>query len=245
MTQTRPDRARFASPSGSARPLTDADVAQVRGVYDGAVAYADAWFGRLMQGLEARGLYDQATILVVSDHGEGLGEGGALHHRYHLDEATLHVPLLVRMPGGAHGGRRVDGLVELSDVLPTVLALAAIPGPAEARGVSLVGGLTATAPLQRTLLHAEGAQRLLSVSDGAARVTAAGLAADNPALVDLLARTPPNAATLRVEGDAAHAPALQAALAAWRRGVTVGGRNTPNAAAVEAARAHGYWGTNP
>ncbi len=244
MTQTRPGRVPFASTGGEGVPLAAEDVAHVTAVYDGAVAYADAWFGRLMAGLEERGLYDDATIVVLSDHGESLGEGGVFHHRYALTDNTLRVPLIVRLPGGAHGGRHVDGLVELVDVMPTVLTLAGATPPATSRGVSLVGALQGTAAIPRTHTHAEGAQRLLSVADDRARITAAGLSADNPTLPALLARTPLNPATLVVTGDALRGPALREALVEWRAAIAPAAPG-PSAREVHAARAHGYWQASP
>lgn len=243
MTQPRPGRKPFVA--AEATRLDDADIAHVAAVYDASVAYADAWFGRFMAGLEARGLYDLATIVVLSDHGEHLGTTGVFHHRYTLDETTLQVPLVVRLPNGAHGGRHLDGLVELTDVMPTVLELAGATPPAGIRGVSLLSALTGTASLTRTVTHAEGAQHLLSVADSTARLTASGLSHDAPSLTALLEHTPFNAATLTLTGDAARGPALRAALVDWRASVPLGARRTPTEAERRALREQGYWSATP
>lgn len=241
LSQPRPGRVPFA---GEGVPFTPEDAAHVADVYDGAVAYADAWVGRLVAGLEARGLYDDATLIVLSDHGENLGEGGFFHHRYALSEETLHVPVLVRLPGGANAGRRVSDLVELTDVMPTVLALAGASPPAGSRGASLLPALDGSGGTGRTLTHAEGALDLLSVADGDARIVSAGLPAETPGLPTLLAVAPPNPATLVVTGDAARAEALRAALAEWRASVVVAPPG-PSAKQRQIARDRGYWQATP
>jgi len=91
--------------------------------YDAEVAWTDALVGRLVAGLKARGLYDSAFLVLLSDHGEGLGDHVEREHGVFLYRESLHVPLLLKLPGGARAGKRVSEPVGLTDVLPTVLAL--------------------------------------------------------------------------------------------------------------------------
>ena len=107
--------------------------------YDGEIAGVDAAVGRLLAGLRERRLYDGALVVVASDHGESLGEHGETTHGVFLYEATIHVPLLLRLPGTREGGRRVSARVSLVDVAPTVLAAAAVAVPAAVQGRSLLG----------------------------------------------------------------------------------------------------------
>ncbi len=203
-----------------ARALAAADIAHLAALYDGAAAWMDACFGLFMAGLETRGLLDDVLIIVLSDHGEELGEHGAFEHRASLTDETLHVPLMVRLPGGAHGGRRVDGLVGLLDVAPTALALAGVPVPVGARGTSLVGALLdgeAVAP--RAAVFSEGAFRLLSARGVGARLTAEGLSAGNPIGPALLEVAPLDGVSLRLVGDPTEGEALRTALVGWRRGM--------------------------
>ncbi|MCZ6596191.1 MAG: sulfatase, partial [Planctomycetota bacterium] len=81
--------------------------------YDGGVWYADRALGRLFDELRSRGVLDDTLVIVTSDHGEALTEREAcwFTHDPFLHEETLHVPLIVRFPGGEHAGRRVDRLV--------------------------------------------------------------------------------------------------------------------------------------
>jgi len=97
--------------------------------YDGDVAYGDREFGRFVSELKARGLYDQALIVFVADHGEEfLDHGQWLHGRSLFDE-LIHIPLIVKFPGQKDAGRRVAQQVQGVDVLPTFLAALGLPVP--------------------------------------------------------------------------------------------------------------------
>jgi choline-sulfatase len=107
-------------------------------LYDGEIAYADSAVAHLMAALKKAGAYDNALIIVVGDHGEGLGEHGEETHGLFLYDSTLHVPLLVKLPGGAARGLVIDPQVRTTDILPTALALTNIPAPPELNGESLL-----------------------------------------------------------------------------------------------------------
>lgn len=103
--------------------------------YIGEIRFADAQIGRLMDALERRQLLDRTIIIVVGDHGESLGEHGEADHGIFLYENVLRVPFILRAPNVAPG--RVGGIVRLTDVMPTVLDLLALPAVAS-DGISLV-----------------------------------------------------------------------------------------------------------
>jgi tetratricopeptide (TPR) repeat protein len=92
-------------------------------LYDAEVAYADEVAGRLLDHLRAKGLYDDATIVLFSDHGEGLGDHGEEEHGIFLYRETIQVPLVVKLPGARAAGRRVTAPVQHIDLVPTILAL--------------------------------------------------------------------------------------------------------------------------
>src|SRR5262249_50221210 len=94
--------------------------------YDGDVAYADELVGRFLERLKAKGLYDRAIIAVTSDHGEGLKDHGEDEHGIFLYREAVHVPLILRLPGGAAAGRRVRGPVAQVDIMATLLDLAGL-----------------------------------------------------------------------------------------------------------------------
>ncbi|MFH1470068.1 MAG: sulfatase, partial [Pseudomonadota bacterium] len=107
-------------------------------LYDGEVAWADARLGELLAGLEQGGHRDDTLVIVTADHGEFLGEHGLLDHKQHLFETVLRVPLVLWYPRSLPGGQRVAGLVQLTDVMPTILALAGVETPAAMQGRSLL-----------------------------------------------------------------------------------------------------------
>lgn len=119
-------------------PIDDASVERIRKLYDAEVASNDHSFGGLLAGLEARGLGDDTVVVFVADHGEEFAEHGALGHGWDLHDETLHVPLIVRFPGGEHAGL-VSAPVQQIDIVPTLLDYLGVPrGDLPLRGRSLM-----------------------------------------------------------------------------------------------------------
>ncbi len=104
--------------------------------YDGEIAFADAQVGRVFAFLKEQGAFTSAVVALAGDHGEGLGEHGEKTHGYFIYHSTLHVPLLVKLPGAAPRVVRDD--VSLIDVMPTLLQALGIPVPASVQGRSLL-----------------------------------------------------------------------------------------------------------
>ena len=124
------------------------DLAYVTALYDAEILFTDDVVGRLLDALERHGVLDETLVVVTSDHGEGLMDHDEMQHGFHLYEELLHVPLLLRLPGGAHAGARVSAPVRSIDVMPTVLDVLGLPLPIAAQGTSLLpllegGGLVA------------------------------------------------------------------------------------------------------
>jgi arylsulfatase A-like enzyme/Flp pilus assembly protein TadD len=109
--------------------------------YDGEIATADAVVGQLLAELKRLGAYDRSVVVLLSDHGEGLGDHGEDEHGVLLYEEAIHVPLLLKLPGGRLAGRSAGAPAALTDVAPTLLALLGLPVPAAMHGASLVGQL--------------------------------------------------------------------------------------------------------
>ena len=105
--------------------------------YDGEIAYADEIVGRFVESLKRRKLYDDATIVLLSDHGEGLGDHGEREHGVFIYDETIRVPLIVKLPSARGAGRRERQPVQHVDLAPTLLDLAGAPRPPELRGRSL------------------------------------------------------------------------------------------------------------
>jgi arylsulfatase A-like enzyme len=114
---------------------------RVNAAYLGQILEVDHWLGRLLEALEAGGHADDTLVLFYSDHGDWAGDYGLVEKwPSALDDCTVRVPLVVRMPGGARG-HVVRECVELIDLLPTVLELAQIQARHSHFGRSLVGQL--------------------------------------------------------------------------------------------------------
>jgi hypothetical protein len=105
--------------------------------YDADVATSDAIAGKLIAHLKQRGIYDNALIILTSDHGEGLMEHGEAEHGVFLYREDLHVPLILKLPRAARRGS-VDLMAQLIDIAPTVLDAAGIEPLATMHGVSLL-----------------------------------------------------------------------------------------------------------
>lgn len=125
------------------------------GPYDGEVEYADEIIGQLLDHLRAKELYDRATIVLLSDHGEGLGDHGEDEHGIFLYRDTIQVPLVVKMPGSRRGGTRVAAPVQHIDVSPTILDLAGLTIPSGARGRSLRPVLEGTGRVATANIYSE------------------------------------------------------------------------------------------
>lgn len=125
------------------------------GPYDGEVAAADEALGRFIQYLKAHQLYDRSTIILVSDHGEGLGDHGEQAHGMFLVEESLHVPLIIKQAGGVGAGQRLKDVVQHIDVVPTILDLARAPIPGSLRGQSLKPLLDGTGSLSARTVYSE------------------------------------------------------------------------------------------
>jgi arylsulfatase A-like enzyme/tetratricopeptide (TPR) repeat protein len=106
--------------------------------YDGEIATADAIVGELLAELKRLGVYDRAVVILLSDHGEGLGDHGEDEHGVLLYNEAIHVPLLLKLPGAKLAGGSTDSPVALTDVAPTVLGLLGLPPGAGQRGNSLL-----------------------------------------------------------------------------------------------------------
>ncbi|MEM9290323.1 MAG: sulfatase-like hydrolase/transferase [Acidobacteriota bacterium] len=98
----------------------------LRYLYDAGVGETDRAMGQLFAQLQELGLYDSMMILVTSDHGEMLGEGGELLHGQSL-EPVIKVPMIIKWPTGQHQGESMDGLSSHIDIAPTVLEAYGLP----------------------------------------------------------------------------------------------------------------------
>lgn len=140
-----------------------------RGLYDQEVRYADAWLGKLLDGLRVRGLLDHAVVAVVSDHGEGLWDHVAWlepakqigappqvlfyqQHGAHLYQEAIRTPFVL-WGAGVPQGVRVDAAIENVDLFPTLLELADVALPAGLHGQSVLPRVRRESPAPRELVY--------------------------------------------------------------------------------------------
>ena len=141
--------------------------------YNAGIAYVDDTVGKLLDYLRSHGLYNNALIAVAADHGESLGDHGELTHSIFLYDATIHVPLLFKLPGNRLAGQRVSAVSSLVDLAPTVLEGLGQTPPTTMQGHSLLPQIGNPNPEDRPSLatgdHSErsyGWSALLSLRAG-------------------------------------------------------------------------------
>ena len=139
--------------------------------YYASITFIDDQIGRIVAALKRKGLYDNALILFVSDHGDMLGD----HHHWRKTypyEGSARIPCVVKWPAGTPAkvkrGVTLDSLVELRDILPTMLDAAGAAIPAELDGRSLLDVICSRGGSWRTQLDLEHATCYRAENDWAA-----------------------------------------------------------------------------
>jgi choline-sulfatase len=225
-------------------------------LYDGEVAYTDAAIGRLFEHLQRSGLFSRAAIFIVADHGESLGEHGERTHGTFLYDATIRVPLLVKLSGMADS-RVVTVPVETADLAPTIASLAGAvfgevdgqnllpllhPNAAAALGTPGLAGKAARAGDPDRPAYAESSYQhvLLGWSPLRAVRTARWkfIEAPRPELYDL--ESDPGELRNRVDDRAALAVGLRRALPSTRDDASPGSAATAGGESAERLRSLGY-----
>src|SRR5262252_3955215 len=123
--------------------------------YDGEIAYADEIVGRLVRYLKSHQLYDRSTVILLSDHGEGLGDHGEQEHGLFVYDEAIHVPLIIKSEQNVGAGRRVADLVQHIDLVPTILDFVKAPGTGALRGRSLKPLLDGSGRLEERPVYSE------------------------------------------------------------------------------------------
>jgi arylsulfatase A-like enzyme/Tfp pilus assembly protein PilF len=214
-------------------------------LYDGEVAYADTLVAHLISTLKTSGRYDNATIILLSDHGEGLGDHGEDEHGMFLYRETIQVPLIVKLPAGASGGRRVAEPVQHIDLVPTLMDLVGHPTQGTFRGRSLRPALMGDGALPTTGIYAEtlsprlhfGWSELYALTDDRYRF----IRAPRDELYDL--STDPGELTSVIDTRAPVRAAMRQTLDAMIAGATIAAPSTVSDADRQRLAALGYVGT--
>jgi arylsulfatase A-like enzyme len=135
---------------------TPTDLHHLEALYSGEVSYADAQIGKLFDTIDRLGLWDNSIIGLTADHGESLTE-----HNYYFDhgmtlyDESLRVPLIICFPDSTIHPHRVQQIVELTDLVPTILEFLAIEPPhSDGRSALALARGTAPPPPARVAVSA-------------------------------------------------------------------------------------------
>ena len=146
--------------------LTDTQVEYAKALYDGGIRHVDAWFSEFMDFLEEHGIYDEAIIVIISDHGDEFEEHDAVLHDRIYSPVT-RIPFLIRFPGGRYSNEFSE-TVQSVDLMPTLLdAVAQVP-PSGVQGQSLlplIRGTGASRRIAATESPFHGRQIALATAD--------------------------------------------------------------------------------
>ncbi|MHC5094576.1 MAG: sulfatase-like hydrolase/transferase, partial [Planctomycetota bacterium] len=108
--------------------------------YAEELAYTDHCIGQVINKLKSLDLYDSTLLIITGDHGEAFGEREEMGHGYYIYQESIHVPLIVKLPG-QQTAKTVSGAVGLIDITPTVCSLLGIEAPQYIQGRDLSGAL--------------------------------------------------------------------------------------------------------
>ncbi|MCA9562070.1 MAG: sulfatase, partial [Myxococcales bacterium] len=114
------------------------DMIRIEAIYDDTVTFTDRHFGMLMEHLESMGILDDTLVIVTADHGDEFWEHGSVGHGHNVYDELVHVPLLMRYPGGLPAGVTVEVGVDSVDVISTIADLLGLEPDEGAQGRSLV-----------------------------------------------------------------------------------------------------------
>lgn len=103
---------------------SDREWQRIRSLYMGEITFLDLWIGHVLDTLDELGIADRTAVAFTSDHGTLMGEQGLLRKRHEvLIQGETRLPLIVRAPGQAPAGTRVNAFVQAHDFMPTWLHL--------------------------------------------------------------------------------------------------------------------------
>ena len=106
---------------------TDPAVQQMNNLYDAEIRYTDSQIARVLDRLRELGLYEESTVVILSDHGEALGQHDWEHHGRIYNE-QLYVPWILKLPAGRGvPAQRINRLTSLVDVIPTLIDALGLP----------------------------------------------------------------------------------------------------------------------
>jgi arylsulfatase A-like enzyme/Tfp pilus assembly protein PilF len=125
------------------------------GIYDGEIAYVDFLIGKVLDSLREKKLLDKTIIVIVGDHGESLGEHKESTHGFFIYDATISVPMIIRLPSASLKGKTIASQVQNVDIMPTLCEILDLPIPENVQGQSLLPLITGRKIKKERLAYSE------------------------------------------------------------------------------------------
>jgi arylsulfatase A-like enzyme len=145
-----PTRHSWPEPPYGNVAVPEEGVKRLRANYAGEASNVDYWFGKILDTIGELGLFENSVVLFLSDHGALLNEQGQwVKGPERLRTQVTHIPVLLRVPGNQHAGKRMSGFAQIPDVLPTLLGLLNLKPPARVTGEALWPYVTGARTNQR------------------------------------------------------------------------------------------------
>jgi arylsulfatase A-like enzyme len=104
----------------------ESDRQRIIDLYDDEIFYNDHCIGEIVDYLKSIHIYEDTLLVLVGDHGDSFYEHGVYTHGHMPYEELIHVPMIIKLPNSQYVGKRIDALVELIDIFPTILNAAGI-----------------------------------------------------------------------------------------------------------------------
>ena len=99
-------------------------------LYDGEIAFTDTHVGKIFDDLRRKKLWEKTVVVLVSDHGEWLGEKDTWDHCLSLHEREVRVPLVFRFPKNIQATKPTDKAMSTLDILPSLTDILGLRDPA-------------------------------------------------------------------------------------------------------------------
>jgi len=128
---------------------------QEYGLYDGEIAYVDSLIGLVLESLKSKGVLEKTVVVIVGDHGESLGEHHESSHGFFIYDATVSVPLIIRIPSAELRGKTITAQVQNIDLMPTLCEILGLPIPKAVQGQSLLPLIAGQKPKQENTAYSE------------------------------------------------------------------------------------------
>lgn len=138
--------------------LSREDIDYIKSLYDCEILHNDYYFGKLINFLKEKNLYENSIIILVADHGEQFDEHSGFFHGGSIYNEEIHVPLIIKFPHGEFSRKKTNMLVSQVDIFPTVLDYLGIETSSDVDGISLFN-ILANNRFQRSLFVRERLNR--------------------------------------------------------------------------------------